>query len=69
MSAETASPSPDHGDSSSKVSLDAEHGDAAPNGSFLVHSQKTLTPDIPPKVDNKALLRQRRRRTRYLTNT
>ncbi|WEW56832.1 Homeobox protein yox1 [Emydomyces testavorans] len=33
------------------------------DGSFLVHSNKTLAEGQPPKVDNKALSRQRRRRT------
>ncbi|EEP79748.1 predicted protein [Uncinocarpus reesii 1704] len=33
------------------------------NGSFLVHSNKTFTHGQPPKVDNKILGRQRRRRT------
>lgn len=32
---------------------------------FLVHSQKTLTQNLPPRVDNKLLARQKRRRTRY----
>jgi hypothetical protein len=31
---------------------------------FLVHSQKTLTQNLPPRVDNKLLARQKRRRTR-----
>ncbi|PGH02884.1 hypothetical protein AJ80_08782 [Polytolypa hystricis UAMH7299] len=30
---------------------------------FLVHSQKTLTQNLPPKIDNKLLARQKRRRT------
>ncbi|KAJ5887885.1 hypothetical protein N7495_007926 [Penicillium taxi] len=30
---------------------------------FLVHSQKTLTQDLPPRIDNKLLARQKRRRT------
>ncbi|KAK2796000.1 hypothetical protein FQN51_009545 [Onygenales sp. PD_10] len=39
-------------------------GDATSNNyAFLVHSQKTLTQNLPPKVDNKALARQKRRRT------
>ncbi|KAG5303199.1 homeobox transcription factor [Histoplasma capsulatum G186AR] len=33
------------------------------NYAFLVHSQKSLTQNLPPKVDNKALARQKRRRT------
>lgn len=37
-----------------------------PNYAFLVHSQNTLTQNLPPKVDNKMLNRQKRRRTRYL---
>jgi hypothetical protein len=32
---------------------------------FLVHSQETVANKMPPDVDNKALARQRRRRTRY----
>jgi hypothetical protein len=32
---------------------------------FLVHSQETVANKMPPEVDNKALARQRRRRTRY----
>jgi hypothetical protein len=31
---------------------------------FLVHSQETVANKMPPDVDNKALARQRRRRTR-----
>lgn len=38
---------------------------AALNYAFLVHSQKTLTQNLPPRVDNKLLARQKRRRTRY----
>ncbi|OAX81791.1 hypothetical protein ACJ72_03869 [Emergomyces africanus] len=39
-------------------------GDATNNNyAFLVHSQKTLTLNLPPRVDNKALARQKRRRT------
>lgn len=34
------------------------------NYAFLVHSQKTLTQNLPPRVDNKLLARQKRRRTR-----
>ncbi|PYH82774.1 FAD/NAD(P)-binding domain-containing protein [Aspergillus uvarum CBS 121591] len=38
--------------------------DATPiNYAFLVHSQKTLTQNLPPRVDNKLLARQKRRRT------
>ncbi|CAG7981331.1 unnamed protein product [Penicillium salamii] len=33
------------------------------NYAFLVHSQKTLTQNLPPRVDNKLLARQKRRRT------
>ncbi|ODH26755.1 hypothetical protein ACO22_04440 [Paracoccidioides brasiliensis] len=33
------------------------------NYPFLVHSQKTLTQNLPPRVNNKALARQKRRRT------
>jgi hypothetical protein len=33
---------------------------------FLVHSQETVANKMPPEVDNKALARQRRRRTRYV---
>lgn len=36
------------------------------NYAFLVHSQKTLTQNLPPRVDNKLLARQKRRRTRYV---
>lgn len=39
---------------------------AALNYAFLVHSQKTLTQNLPPRVDNKLLARQKRRRTRYV---
>jgi hypothetical protein len=35
---------------------------------FLVHSQETVANKMPPDVDNKALARQRRRRTRYVLN-
>jgi hypothetical protein len=41
---------------------------AALNYAFLVHSQKTLTQNLPPRVDNKLLARQKRRRTRYIAN-
>lgn len=37
----------------------------APSYAFLVHSQKTLTQNLPPRVDNKLLARQKRRRTRW----
>ncbi|KAJ5551089.1 hypothetical protein N7461_005787 [Penicillium sp. DV-2018c] len=33
------------------------------NFAFLVHSQRTLTQNLPPRVDNKLLARQKRRRT------
>ncbi|KAH8699252.1 hypothetical protein BGW36DRAFT_426923 [Talaromyces proteolyticus] len=33
------------------------------NYAFLIHSQKTLTQNLPPRVDNKLLARQKRRRT------
>ncbi|KAL2860294.1 hypothetical protein BJX68DRAFT_82277 [Aspergillus pseudodeflectus] len=36
---------------------------AASSYAFLVHSQKTLTQNLPPRVDNKLLARQKRRRT------
>ncbi|KAL2004330.1 hypothetical protein VTN02DRAFT_3124 [Thermoascus thermophilus] len=36
---------------------------SALNYAFLVHSQKTLTQNLPPRVDNKLLARQKRRRT------
>ena len=39
---------------------------AAFNYAFLVHSQKSLTQNLPPRVDNKLLARQKRRRTRYI---
>ena len=39
---------------------------AAIHYSFLVHSQKTLTENLPPRVENKLLARQKRRRTRYV---
>lgn len=38
----------------------------ANNYAFLVHSHKTLTENLPPKIDNKALTRPKRRRTRYV---
>jgi hypothetical protein len=38
---------------------------STPSYAFLVHSQKTLTQNLPPRVDNKLLARQKRRRTRY----
>ncbi|RAL15346.1 homeobox domain-containing protein [Aspergillus homomorphus CBS 101889] len=42
----------------------AQAWDATPiNYAFLVHSQKTLTQNLPPRVDNKLLARQKRRRT------
>ncbi|BDD57082.1 hypothetical protein MPDQ_000494 [Monascus purpureus] len=36
---------------------------ATQNYAFLVHSQRTLTQNLPPRVDNKLLARQKRRRT------
>lgn len=33
---------------------------------FLVHSQESVANHMPPHVDNKALARQKRRRTRYV---
>ncbi|KKA17021.1 Homeobox transcription factor, partial [Rasamsonia emersonii CBS 393.64] len=36
---------------------------STPSYAFLVHSQKTLTQNLPPRVDNKLLARQKRRRT------
>ncbi len=33
---------------------------------FLVHSPETVANHMPPEVDNKALARQKRRRTRYV---
>ncbi|PYH45498.1 homeobox transcription factor [Aspergillus saccharolyticus JOP 1030-1] len=49
---------------SSSPSSAAQTWDATPiNYAFLVHSQKTLTQNLPPRVDNKLLARQKRRRT------
>ncbi|KAJ5239530.1 hypothetical protein N7468_004149 [Penicillium chermesinum] len=47
---------------SSSPSLPATDSTAL-NYAFLVHSQKTLTQNLPPRVDNKLLARQKRRRT------
>ncbi|KAJ5736154.1 Homeodomain [Penicillium malachiteum] len=47
---------------SSSPSLPATDSNAL-NYAFLVHSQKTLTQNLPPRVDNKLLARQKRRRT------
>ncbi|EGE07498.1 homeobox transcription factor [Trichophyton equinum CBS 127.97] len=44
----------------STVATEPESGN---NYSFLIHSNKTLTQDLPPKVDSKVYIRQRRRRT------
>ncbi|KAL4906216.1 hypothetical protein BDW74DRAFT_151530 [Aspergillus multicolor] len=41
---------------------------ASSSYAFLVHSQKTLTQNLPPRVDNKLLARQKRRRTRYVSD-
>jgi hypothetical protein len=49
---------------SSSPSLPATDSNSL-NYAFLVHSQKTLTQNLPPRVDNKLLARQKRRRTRY----
>ncbi|GCB18376.1 homeobox protein YOX1 [Aspergillus awamori] len=49
--------------SSSPPSTQASDSTAALNYAFLVHSQKTLTQNLPPRVDNKLLARQKRRRT------
>lgn len=53
-------------DSAPACSSPSESAAAALNYAFLVHSQKTLTQNLPPRVDNKLLARQKRRRTRYL---
>jgi len=50
---------------SSSPSLPANDSNAL-TYAFLVHSQKTLTQNLPPRVDNKLLARQKRRRTRYV---
>ncbi|OOQ87877.1 hypothetical protein PEBR_15009 [Penicillium brasilianum] len=47
---------------SSSPSLPAADSNAL-TYAFLVHSQKTLTQNLPPRVDNKLLARQKRRRT------
>ncbi|OQE19931.1 hypothetical protein PENSTE_c014G04316 [Penicillium steckii] len=47
---------------SSSPSLPAADSNSL-NYAFLVHSQKTLTQNLPPRVDNKLLARQKRRRT------
>ncbi|KAJ5601724.1 hypothetical protein N7510_011258 [Penicillium lagena] len=47
---------------SSSPSLSATDSNVL-NYAFLVHSQKTLTQNLPPRVDNKLLARQKRRRT------
>ncbi|KAL2836091.1 hypothetical protein BJY01DRAFT_222443 [Aspergillus pseudoustus] len=51
--------------SSSPPSNQTSDSTAAASSSyaFLVHSQKTLTQNLPPRVDNKLLARQKRRRT------
>ncbi|KAF7593604.1 hypothetical protein BBP40_011122 [Aspergillus hancockii] len=49
--------------SSSPPTAPASESAAALNYAFLVHSQKTLTQNLPPRVDNKLLARQKRRRT------
>jgi hypothetical protein len=36
---------------------------------FVVHSQDTVQNNLPPDVDNKNLARQKRRRTRYASNS
>ncbi|KAL2813929.1 hypothetical protein BDW59DRAFT_154582 [Aspergillus cavernicola] len=41
----------------------SESTTASSSYAFLVHSQKTLTQNLPPRVDNKLLARQKRRRT------
>ncbi|EFQ97154.1 hypothetical protein MGYG_00197 [Nannizzia gypsea CBS 118893] len=41
----------------------ATEPDSSNSYSFLIHSNKTLTQDLPPKVDSKVYIRQRRRRT------
>ncbi|KAL4864666.1 hypothetical protein BDV12DRAFT_175876 [Aspergillus spectabilis] len=50
--------------SSSPPSTQASDSTTASSSyAFLVHSQKTLTQNLPPRVDNKLLARQKRRRT------
>ncbi|KAN0083240.1 hypothetical protein V8E54_002328 [Elaphomyces granulatus] len=41
----------------------ASESEATLSYAFLIHSQKTLTQNLPPRVDNKLLARQKRRRT------
>ncbi|KAJ5644804.1 hypothetical protein N7507_010815 [Penicillium longicatenatum] len=55
-------PEPSVAAASSSPSLPATECNAL-NYAFLVHSQKTLTQNLPPRVDNKLLARQKRRRT------
>lgn len=56
--------------SSSPPSTQASDSAAAASSyAFLIHSQKTLTQNLPPRVDNKLLARQKRRRTRYVELT
>lgn len=56
-------PEPSVAATSSSPSLPAADSNAL-SYAFLVHSQKTLTQNLPPRVDNKLLARQKRRRTR-----
>ncbi|EPS29981.1 hypothetical protein PDE_04931 [Penicillium oxalicum 114-2] len=55
-------PEPTMAAASSSPSLPAVDSSAL-TYAFLVHSQKTLTQNLPPRVDNKLLARQKRRRT------
>ena len=60
-------PEPTMAAASSSPSLPAVDSSAL-TYAFLVHSQKTLTQNLPPRVDNKLLARQKRRRTRYVVD-
>ncbi|EAA61126.1 hypothetical protein AN5048.2 [Aspergillus nidulans FGSC A4] len=49
--------------SSPPSTQNSDSSTASSSYAFLVHSQKTLTQNLPPRVDNKLLARQKRRRT------
>jgi hypothetical protein len=55
---------------SSPSSADSDGGRASgssPNLAFLVRSQDSVLNNMPPDVDNKPLVRQKRRRTSYVS--
>ena len=64
----TSSPLPSFSSPASSRFPTARRASFSGQLAFLVHSQETVANHMPPDVDNKALARQKRRRTRYVGN-